>query len=83
MPSAYHLPDLQLWKSVRICYTSSNGFCQLLQCHLQVLQDFSSDQESESPARLASVFFDGACDVYLQISLGVWEPFLIFNVEKF
>lgn len=50
---------------------------------MQVLRDSSSDRESETPARLASVFFDGAYDVYLQISLGGWEAFLIFNVEKF
>lgn len=50
---------------------------------MKVLWDFSSDQESEIPIRFASVFFDGAYDVYLQISLGVWEPLLLFNVEKF
>lgn len=81
--SVYHLPDLWLWKPAVVHQASSNQFCQPLQYHMKVLWDFSSDQESEIPFRLASVFFDGAYDVYLQISLGVWEPLLLFNVEEF
>lgn len=81
--SVYYLPDLQLWKSAMMYSTSSSRFHQLLPYHMKVLWDFSSDQESEILIRFASLFFDGAYDVYLQISLGVWEPLLLFNVEKF
>lgn len=70
--------------------TSSSGFCQLLQHHTKVLWNFQLGLDSligfpisGIPIRFASVFFDGAYDVYLQIIWGFGSPYCYLMLRNF
>jgi len=75
----YHdVPDQQQW-ILSAASTSYEGTVEF-PIELESLIGFSI---SETPIRFASVFFDGAYDVYLQIIWGFGSPYCYLMLRNF